>query len=233
MILQQDEIGEGCARTKNKGINEAIRRGAEYIVVLDDDCFPKVDDSYYPPMPSTLEMHAEEHIRMLQPASVWMFEHVTEPASRGTPYMSHRVTMPVAASMGFWEGVPDWDATSQLVRRGQEMTFRKQVIFGRYFPLSGMNVAFRADTFPWCQFVNVPRFDDIWGGFLFQKWAYAQGMCFNLNGPTVLHSRQSNVWANLRDEAPNMERNETIWQEIHQMPLLPHEEMLAALSLSL
>lgn len=233
LILQQDKIKEGCARTKNRGIKEAISRGAEYIVVLDDDCFPKEDVAYYPPMPYGLENLAYAHVAALQPQRVWMFEQVTDPASRGTPYHSRGVVMPVAASMGFWEGVPDWDAPSQLVHGGKPMEFKRQLIHGRYFALSGMNLSFHVEQFPWCQFVNVPRFDDIWMGFLFQKWAYAQGMCFNLNGPTVRHSRQSNVWANLREEAPNLERNETIWQEIHQMPLLPHDEMLAALNLSL
>jgi hypothetical protein len=30
----------------------------------------------------------------------------------------------------------------------------------------------------------------------------------------VRHSRQSNVWKNLRDEAVHLEANETLWREI-------------------
>lgn len=89
-----------------------------------------------------------------------------------------------------------------------------------------MNLAFRSEEWPWCQFVNVPRMDDIWSGFLWQKKAYLEGKCFNLNGPIVYHSRQSNVWSNLKIETDNLERNETLWSEIATGPLLAYNEML-------
>jgi hypothetical protein len=80
--------------------------------------------------------------------------------------------------------------------------------------------------------VNVARFDDIWQGFLWQKKAYASGQCFNLAGPLVRHSRQSNVWANLRDEAQSMERNETLWADIYAAPLRRYDEMISAFGFS-
>jgi len=141
--------------------------------------------------------------------------------------------MEVAASMGFWEEIPDRDAVSQLSHGATaKMKFRPQVIYGQYFPLSGMNMAFRSSEWPWCQFINVPRFDDIWQGFLWQKKAYAERKCFALTAATVRHSRQSNVWENLKQEAANLQRNETIWAEIEAGPLLPYEEMLKRYGLS-
>ena len=112
------------------------------------------------------------------------------------------------------------------------MSFDTQPKWGRYFPLCGMNLAFKSQEWPWCQFVNVPRFDDIWQGFLWQKKAYAAGQCFNLNGPMVRHSRQSNVWANLKEECLNLEKNETIWKDIYKMPLRDHSKMIEILGLS-
>lgn len=223
--FQWDKFGEGCAKTKNKGIAKAINRGAEVIIVLDDDCFPTQG--------MTAESFVAAHLEALKPQHVDMFTAVTDPPSRGTPYFNRTIQMPVAASMGFWSNIGDFDAVAQLAYGATtEMAFFHQTIHGQYFPLCGMNLAFRASEWPWCQFIDVPRFDDIWQGFLWQRKAYVQGQCFNLNGPTVRHSRQSNVWRNLIDEAQNLERNETIWQDIAKMPLANHADMLAKLNLT-
>ena len=189
------------------------------IIVLDDDCFPSREAN-------TLNELIAKHLDALQPQEVEMFQTVTDPPSRGTPYFQRTAKMPVAASMGFWTEIGDYDAPGQLIHGARKpMEFRRDPIHGKYFPLCGMNLAFRSEWWPWCQFIDVPRFDDIWQGFLCHKKAYAEGYCFNLNGPVVRHSRQSNVWQNLRDEAPSMERNETIWQDIHKSDSLDYEEL--------
>lgn len=225
IILQQDTSKEGCARTKNRGMIAAMDSGADAAIILDDDCFPGVN--------MTLQDLIDRHEAALAPQPVTMFDIVTNPPSRGTPYFNRSITMPVAASMGFWTHIGDYDAPGQLVHGATTpMEFHRKAYFGRYFPLCGMNLAFRLEEWPWCQFVDVPRFDDIWQGFLWQKKAYADGKCFNLNGPLVRHSRQSNVWQNLRDESISMERNETIWQEIHALPLDEYGKMLSILGIS-
>jgi hypothetical protein len=134
--------------------------------------------------------------------------------------VNYCATLPVAASMGFWLNVPDYCAVRQLVlgevdEEDQSMHFIRDTVFQRYFPLCGMNVAFRpADWWPWCQFIHVSRFDDIWMGWLWQYEAYRRGYCFNLAGPLITHVRQSNVWRNLIDEARYLEQTETLWREI-------------------
>lgn len=224
LIFQRDIDREGCAVTKNKGVEAAIHHGAEIIIVLDDDCFPHEGQ--------TLSQLIADHEAALMPQPVTMFACVTNPPSRGTPYFNRTITMPVAASMGFWSHVGDYDAPGQLVHGATKpMQFFRSAIHGRYFPLCGMNLAFWASEWPWCKFINVPRFDDIWQGFLWQKKAYSEGKCFNLGGPIVKHSRQSNVWKNLQEEALNLERNETIWQDIHNMPLADYETMVKSLKL--
>lgn len=225
LLLQQDTDKSGCARTKNRGIGAAIESGASTVIILDDDCFPAHGQS--------LADFIAAHEKALEPQPVEMFDVVTEPPSRGTPYFNRTIEMRVAASMGYWLEVGDYDAPGQLVHGAMTpMKFQRRTVHGRYFPLCGMNLAFRVGEWPWFQFINVARFDDIWQGFLWQRKAYAEGQCFNLGGPLVRHSRQSNVWANLRDEAENLERNETIWKEIHAMPLTTHEEALKYLGLS-
>ena len=99
-------------------------------------------------------------------------------------------------------------------------------------PICGMNLAFRREVAPWVYFspmagdTGYDRFDDIWMGLLWQKHATASGQCFNLAGPIVRHSRQSNVWANLRDEAQRLELNETAWQRVHEAQTLDRDELL-------
>jgi hypothetical protein len=223
VLFQQDREKSGCALTKNAGIRRAIDDGAETLIVLDDDCFPTEGQ--------TLDTFIQDHMTALKPQPVEMFEAVTDPPSRGTPYFNRTITMPVAASMGFWSEIGDYDAPGQLIHGARHpMTFSRKAMHGRYFPLCGMNLAFRAEEWPWCQFIDVPRFDDIWQGFLWQKKAYAAGQCFNLQGPVVRHSRQSNVWANLRDESVNLERNETIWSDIYAMPLDSYSVMMSNLN---
>jgi len=219
--LQQDTDRSGCAVAKNRGIVAAIGKGADIIIILDDDCFPN------PEAPDMGEL-IRQHEAALQPQPVEMFEAITSPPSRGTPYFCGSVEMPVAASMGFWTEIGDYDAPGQLVHGARHpMEFSRKTIHGKYFPLCGMNLAFHSSWWPWCQFIDVPRFDDIWQGFLWQKHAYRLGHCFNLAGPLVRHSRQSDVFANLRDEAPNMERNETLWRDIHESKATGYEELSA------
>jgi hypothetical protein len=224
LVLQHDERREGCGVTKNRGVAEAMSRGADVVVVLDGDCYP---------VNGGLAALAEAHVKALEPQPVGMFEVVTDPPSRGTPYGELTVTMPVAASMGFWTEVGDYCGVRQLAHAAGPMTFRPAAVHGRYFPLCGMNVAFRpAEWGPWCRFIDVPRFDDIWMGWLWQREAYWRGYCFNLAGPLVRHSRQSDVWRNLREEAVHLEASETLWRRIATHPNGDYAALVSLLPVS-
>jgi len=208
LFLEKDICRVGCGATKNKGVNEAVRQGYEHVVILDDDCFPDYGAS-------TLDELAHKHIQNLNPQPVKMYQTVTSPLSRGTPYKERSITYPVACSIGFWTNIGDYCAVRQLSHEGKQMTFYPQTIYGKYFALCGMNIAFNPHEWqPWCDFINVDRFDDIWMGWLWQKEAYRRGYCFSLHGPVVRHSRQSNVWANLAAEAKYLEETETLWIDI-------------------
>lgn len=208
LVLQHDSIGEGCGATKNKGIRVALDRGADVVVVLDDDCYPGDE--------STLPNHARAHLAALQPARADLYHVVTSPPSRGTPYSELAATLPVAASMGYWTGIGDYCAVRQLAHRAAPMeVLDRGAVYWRWFSLCGMNLAYRPiDWLPWCNFIEVPRFDDIWMGWLWQREAYRRGFCFNLGGPMVRHVRQSNPWRNLIEETRYIERSEVLWREI-------------------
>lgn len=219
LILQQDVDGEGCGATKNKGIIKAMKMGAEAVVILDGDC-------YLPDNIRDMQEFVEYHCMALRPQNVKLFESVTEPPSRGTPYSCHSAVLPVAASMGFWLEMGDYCAVRQLVFGGIDMVFEQKAVYQRYFPLCGMNLAFKPqEWWPWCQFIDVPRFDDIWMGWLWQREAYRRGYCFNLNGPLVCHSRQSDVWKNLQSESVYLKKNETLWRDIALNQLDDYESL--------
>jgi len=209
LVLEQDVDRRGCGATKNKGISRALDAGAEWIVVLDSDCYPTWKTK-------GLQSLVNQHAVKLEAQQVKLFQVVTDPPSRGTPYAERYARMPVAASMGFWEDSGDYCAVRRLALGPQPMVgSSSEAIYQRWFPLCGMNLAFRPrDWMPWCQFIEVPRFDDIWMGWLWQREAYRRGYCFHLGGPIVRHRRQSDVWNNLRQEAVHLEASETLWKEI-------------------
>jgi hypothetical protein len=228
LFLQQDELHEGGAKTKNKACRRAVEAQCDLVVALDDDCFPQTPGQT---LPDFCRLHAEA----LKPQPVRMFAVVTDPPSRGTPYLSRDLEMPVAASMGFWTNVGDYCAPRQLAFGADHpMTFRREAVFGSYFPLCAMNYAFKPDGWdPWYYLVEgVGRFDDIWMGWLWQKEAYARNCCFNLGGPLVFHSRQSNVWRNLTSEEKHLETNETLWQKIAQSDCRSYEELRSLLPIT-
>lgn len=211
-LFFEDRIGAGCARTKNEAIQTAIdEHNADIVVILDDDCYPVQMSGM------NLAQFAGAHVKnLIRPAAVEMLEAITDPPSRGTPRFSRTKDYPVAASIGFWRGSNDFSAVDDLSHGKWPMNcFMKPAIFGKYFALSGMNIAFRPkDWLPWCQFIDVPRYDDVWMGLLFQKEAYRRGFCFSFTGPEVFHDKQSNLFANLRHETQWYEENETLWLKI-------------------
>lgn len=210
--LVKDEGWKSCALTKNKGIEAAVANGAEYIIVMDDDCYPAEQGQ-------SLMDFAQKHIEALKPQEVRLVVPTTIPAPRGMPYRNTGIKFPVAACMGFWLVNPDFDAMSSLVNGPQQqVSYMQTTMFGRYFPFSGMNYSFHRDWADCAVHINVPRFDDIWMGWVWQKVAYSRGACFNLKGPLVNHVRQSDVWKNFEEEAKYLQINETLWANIHQAP---------------
>ncbi|MFA4974642.1 MAG: hypothetical protein WC683_18710 [bacterium] len=223
LVLQHDSQREGCAATKNKAIVEAVKRGYDVVVSLDDDCYPHGEVRTLPELMAA-------HVEALKPKRVELFEVVTEPASRGTPYGVRSLEMPVAASMGFWTGVGDYCGVRQLATGAPPMDFRRKTVFANYFPLCGMNLAFRPrEWLPWCRFIDAPRYDDIWMGWLWQREAYRRRYCFNLAGPLVRHVRQSNPWRNLAVEAVHLEASETLWARIAAHESDNYESLFALL----
>lgn len=203
------------------GYLEAWRRQPDMIVTLDDDCLP--------PASGPRGFLAAHWQRLEQGGrdGAWV-STTTGTVPRGVPYLARTRQTRCVVNHGLWTNVIDYDAVTQLaqVRTPTPVAFPDQTIpRGAYFPMCGMNLAWRPELTPAMYFLlmgrdwGVDRFGDIWCGLFVKRITDHLGLAVNSGSPTVHHARASNVWANLRKEAPGMERNETLWQLVDRTVL--------------
>lgn len=220
------------------GYYVAARERPDMIVTLDDDCYPD------PATPAFLERHWQRLNGSADPA--WV-SSVAGVSPRGMPYFEDVRRAPAVLNHGLWTNVPDFDAPTQLQQRRTpvSITLVNQTIpRGRYYPMCGMNVAWRTAATPALYFLlmgrdyQFDRFGDIWAGILFKRICDHLGLAINSGEPHIIHRRASNPFANLRKEAPGLEVNETFWQAVDRVRLTGatfrecYVEMARALPLS-
>ena len=203
------------------GYWRAWQRRPDLIVTLDDDCMPPANGP---------RGFLQAHWRRLEQGGsddAWV-STTGGTIPRGVPYHERARRARCVVNHGLWTNVIDYDAVTQLgqARTPTACTFPDQTIpRGRYFPMCGMNLAWRPELTPAMYFLlmgrdfGVDRFGDIWCGLFVKRVCDHFGWAVNSGSPTVHHSRASNVFANLRKEAPGMERNETLWQLIDRTVL--------------
>ncbi len=226
LVMQHDANRDGCGATKNRAMEQAIKDGVDIAIILDDDVLPGTGLND----PKTLEEVAAAHLLCLEPQEYPLLEILTDPPARGNPWFKRTVKLPVAASVGWWSGMPDRCAVRQLVDGvTAPMDFTKKVVYGRPSMICGMNVAYRLDFWPWCSLLPVSRMDDVFQSWLFCKEAARRHHCINFNGPTLSHSRQSHVFNSLIDEAKWLEFNDRIWSEIWLHPSTDYATLRALL----
>ena len=129
---------------------------------------------------------------------------------------------------GLWKNVPDYDAVTQLMSSRVELSFEpvdQTIPIGRYFPMCGMNLAFKPKLVPALYFLlmgkdyEYDRMGDIWAGIIVKKICDHLGYAVNSGKPLVDHRRASNVWNNLVKEAPGMAVNDSLWQRVDSVVL--------------
>lgn len=197
------------------GFLKALESAPDMIVTLDDDCSPQT--------PNFLAEHWTKLNAL--PASECWTSTISGPKPRGFPYHHTTRAARVILNHGLWGGIPDLDAVTKL-RGSGSLGFLEQVVpRGHYFPMSGMNLAFRPELAPAMYFglqgpdYPFARFGDIWAGVLAKKVLDHLGCAVTSGQPYVFHERASNIWANLAQEAPGLEANETFWQRVDEMTM--------------
>ncbi len=196
----------------------ALESAPDMIVTLDDDCYPLGD--------GFLQRHYEKLFRPAE-ESGWVSTG-QGPQPRGMPYHEPNRKSECTISHGLWDRVPDFDAVTQLANVRFQHMFEPvdQVIpKGKYFPMCGMNLAFKPKMLPAMYFLLMgrdwpfDRFGDIWCGIFAKKICDHLGWAVRSGEPRIDHMRTSNVWTNLRKELPGYGVNETFWQAVDSVVL--------------
>ena len=213
-----------CVRSY--GYWKAWQTGKPYIITLDDDCLPDLWDA---------EQFTQEHLNNLRltRAERW-YSTLDGVYPRGVPYEQRGAETPIGISHGLWCGVLDLDSLTQLHygRAGlmEAETRQGLVPFGQYFPMCGMNLAWRREYTPLLYFLLMgqdaagnaypfDRFGDIWAGVIAKKVLDHLGVAVWSGAPFVRHERASNVWANFDKEHAGIKANEMFWQWINSVQL--------------
>jgi len=209
------------------------------IVTLDDDCYPL--EHYYHGKNANHKRFLLSHWNKLNNEIVldrisWI-STVKKIRPRGLPYKRQYKkirTANVILNHGLWYNVPDFDAKTQLSLEKSDglVDFEINQVIPKnfYYPMCGMNLAWRPEATPALYFLlmgrnkdgeswGFDRFGDIWAGIIFKKIADHLGYEITSGYPVIWHNRASNVLANLKKEARGMVVNETFWEAIDAIDL--------------
>ena len=193
----------------------AYRLNADYIITLDDDCYPQ-DLNFI-----------STHIEKLCNTPKWT-ESILGLRTEGLPYKNLGKLENVVLNMGLWTNVPDLDGINQLVNPIPDFypqAHDRVMPKSQYFPMCGMNMAFIRQVVPMLYFPLMgegqpyKRFDDIFAGIIFKKICDHLGYYITCGHPYVKHNKASDPFVNLIKEAPGILENETFWELIDKIPL--------------
>lgn len=217
--LREDSwiISRKDSAIRSYGFIIANRLKADYIFTLDDDCYPEEGENIL------------QHISKIESSPAWT-ESILGMRTRGIPYRNLGKLNNVVASIGLWTGVPDYDAIQTLSTKDSK-DFRppcnidRILPIGQYFPLCGMNFAFKKEVAVLSLFALMGekfvfrRFDDIWFGIIFKKICDHLNLLIACGHPLIKHSRASDPFVNLVKESQGIKYNEIFWEEIDKIKL--------------
>lgn len=216
------------------GYYKAWKDGYEFILTLDDDCYPNEGH----------ENLVDMHLSMLENRSKW-FNTLNDVKPRGIPFYNYgKGSRKIYVNHGLWTHVLDYDAPTQLAAPVEEkFSYDNRIVpQNSYFPMCGMNVMWRAEatvlmyhllmgqqlvTFEQQhgigddKLIKLPfdRFGDIWCGIFMKKIADFLGWNVSTGVPYIHHDRASNVFTNLKKEANGLEVNEKLWQIVDEFKM--------------
>lgn len=182
-LYAQFEQFHHSSACKNFGTWLAYHRGFDPIIVIDSDCIVP---------PDFVGKHIEQ--LFMRAGEGWSNPlDGTGYFSRGYPY--HLRGLQKWAHMGLWTNELDLYGTDRIGKMPPNDPASTKTVNTQYFPLSGMNVSFRREAIPHMLFlpnveyegVPICRHDDIWGGYLFQKYCQAHGKGLSYGEPFVYH----------------------------------------------
>ena len=210
---------------RSYGFIKALQhKNIKYIISLDDDCYPDMDDYNYDFVGS--------HIENLDKLSRWMSTYNSVKV-RGVPFENKGSSDKVMINHGMWTGNLDLDAITEINKgRGDysgivsdNNIFYGIVPQGIYFPMCSMNFSFKREVTPLMymppmgQGQPYDRFDDIWAGVFAKKICDHLGYYIKSGSPMIFHSRASDKYVNLKKECSGYKINEYLWEFVDKVNL--------------
>ena len=197
----------------------AWKDGCDFILTLDDDCYPPTDNS---------NLFFIQHLEAFK-CDRW-FQTISGLKPRGVPY-TDRGILPVILNHGLWTGVPDLDGPTSLVISDAPSKVvlranREVIPPGMFFPLCAMNVCYHRSAIPAAynllmgvELCGFDRFDDIWSGLFLKRIADHLGLYITNGLPFVYHAKASNPFNNNQKEALGIGIHEFFWKHIARAQL--------------
>jgi hypothetical protein len=221
-VIDRTVFSRGDSAIKCYGFWVALRRSADVVIALDDDCLPTDGPAQF----------INGHLAALAPRPRWM-PSIADNPTRGVPYFDLGSTPGTVANMGLWRGVGDFDApqTLALHRLGalsapfESPRGNRLMHPDHYWPWCAMNISFRREIAPLMYMPKMGqdspyrRFDDIWCGVILQRCCRHLRLALSAGEPHILHERASHPLMNLEKEAPGIRANEVFWKIIESTPL--------------
>lgn len=210
---------------KSYGFWKAYEEGAEWILALDDDCYPATRKLEGFPVEPLIERHAANLFERRHSEASWA-SSTRGLRPRGLPYeATTREVLPerIWLSHGLWANVPDVDGETQLglsdFPHVSEYFVEQLIPRGVFFPMCGMNLAWKRPLTPAMFFMlmgadaqgaswGYHRFDDIWAGLFAKKILDHLGYRAYSGHPVVWHDRASDAATNAEREAPGRDAHE-------------------------
>lgn len=204
----------------------AAREPCDLVITMDDDCYPE------PGYAAGFVALVEAALAATWPNDRW-FSTVDVAPPRGFPYGLRTERVATVVHHGTWSNVPDFDALTQARLPGVRLAPAAgvaRVPHRAYFPMCGMNLAFRPEMLGVMYFLLMgqdvagnpwpyDRFGDIWNGIFVKRIVDHLGFAVSSGAPSVRHERASSIEVNLRKETPGYPVNEVLWQRVDAITL--------------
>jgi Reversibly glycosylated polypeptide len=207
---------------KSYGFLKAFREGAGAIWTLDDDCYPEEGwKGHYLPL-------LEKRLVRELPSPGW-YNTIGETGlhPRGFPYGIREEKHPVMIHHGLWSWIPDLDGITAREYPDFRMlpAVGTEVVPPGFFPMCGMNLAFRREMTPAMYFMlmgqdtdgnhwGFDRFDDIWAGLFAKRICDHLGYAVTSGSPGIRHTKESDPDERVRKEATGIKAHEKFWQQV-------------------
>lgn len=213
---------------RSYGYYKAWQGGSPYILTLDDDCLP--EKNYRRKFLSQMRSNLK---RKWRHDKWWNTLGHNGVKPRGFPYAIRDHFRETMVHHGLWSNVPDLDSKTQKEMpdyRTPPAQRVKKVPMGKFFPMCGMNLAFRREMIPAMYFLLMgkdlnekswpyDRFGDIWTGLFVKKICDHLEYPMSSGAPSIHHSRASNVETNWIKEKPALPVNEELWRQVDRVHL--------------